>query len=153
MELLLTNGRKIIVNVARVKQYLSPETAKSDNTEKEEIISDAQPMNEGEIISHANNSDFDPPALTLSHTRRPGRPAKKVLPPSNVSFSKTRREKDRGEGENEDYIKNETKKEYNLRRGCLRKYASYDNKSCGKETSTRCKTYSYSKRKHKNGQQ
>ncbi len=73
-QLVLTNARKIIVNVPRVKQYLSPETAKSDNTEKEEIISDAQPMNDGEIISHANNSDFDPPALTLSHTRRPGRP-------------------------------------------------------------------------------
>jgi hypothetical protein len=116
VELLLTNGRKIIVNVARVKQYLSPETAKSDNTEKEEIISDAQPMNEGEIISHANNSDFDPPALTLSHTRRPGRPAKKVLPPSNVSFSKTRREKDKGEGVqkemSDDRSKNETKSVY-----------------------------------------
>ena len=41
VELLLTNGCKIIVNVARVKQYLSPETTKVENTEKEEIISDA----------------------------------------------------------------------------------------------------------------
>ena len=62
-----------------LKQYLSPETTKSDNAEKEEIISDAQHMNEGEIISHTNNSDFNPPVLTLSHTRRPGRPAKKIF--------------------------------------------------------------------------
>ncbi len=116
MELLLTNGRKIIINVACVKRYLSPETAKSDNTEKEEIISDAQRMIDGETISHANDTDFHPPALTLSHTRAPGRPAKKVLPPSSVSFSKTRREKDKGEGVqkemSDDRSKNETKTVY-----------------------------------------
>ncbi len=98
MELLLTNGGKIIVNVARVKQCLNPETTKIENTEKEETISDAQLMIDREIISHANDTDFHLPALTLSHTRMSGRPAKKVLLPSNVSFSKTRREKDEGRG-------------------------------------------------------
>ncbi len=74
VELLLTNGRKIIVNVTRVKQYLSPETTKIENAEKEETISDAQPMSGGEIISHANDTDFHPPALILSHIRTLGRP-------------------------------------------------------------------------------
>ena len=65
MELLLTNGRKNIVNVARVKQYFSPETTKIENTEKEETISDAQPTIDGEIISHANDTDIHPLAFTL----------------------------------------------------------------------------------------
>ena len=52
------------------------------------------------------------PRLSRSLTRAPGRPAKKVLSPSSVSFSKTRREKDKGEGVQEeafvDKQKNET---------------------------------------------
>ncbi len=106
VELLLTNGRKIVVNVTRVKQYFSPETTSSESSHKE-TISDRSP-NEDVTIN-----DFRPQALTPSHTRKPGRPAgKKVLSPADISFSKTRREKDRGEGENEDYIQNETKNEH-----------------------------------------
>ncbi len=107
VELLLTNGRKIVVNVAHVKKYFSPETTSSENSH-EEIISTRSP-NEDVIPSN----DFQPQALTPSHTRRPGRPAgSKVLSPSDVSFSKTRREKDRGEGENEEYTKNEMKNKH-----------------------------------------
>ncbi len=82
--------------ITNVKQYLSPETTKVENTEKEKFISDAQTGAAGEIISHANDPDFHPPALSLAHTRVPFRPAKKVLSPSSVSFSKTRRENFRG---------------------------------------------------------
>jgi hypothetical protein len=90
VELLLNNGRKIVVNVARVKQYFSPETTSSESSH-EETISDRSP-NEDVTIN-----DFQPQALTPSHKRKPGRPAgKKVLSHSDVSFSKTRIEKDRG---------------------------------------------------------
>ncbi len=91
VELLLTNGRKIIVNVARVKQYFSPETTSSESSH-EETISDRLPI---EDVIPTNN--FQPQALTPSHMRKPGRPAgKKVLSHADVLFSKTRREKDRG---------------------------------------------------------
>ncbi len=91
VELLLTNGCKIVVNIARVKQYFSPETTSSESSH-EEIISSRSP-NDDVIPSN----DFQPQALPPSHTRRPGRPTGlKVLSPSDVLFSKTRREKDRG---------------------------------------------------------
>ncbi len=106
VELLLMNGRKIVVNVARVKQYLSPETT-SLLSIHEEIISDGSP--EGNI-SLSPGDEFQPHSLTPSHTCKPGRPAgKKVLSPSDVLFSKTRREKDRGVGENTENVKNKTK--------------------------------------------
>jgi hypothetical protein len=51
------------------------------------------------VSSSEDVTDFQTAALTPSHMRRPGRPAgKKVLSPSDVLFSKTRREKDRGWG-------------------------------------------------------
>jgi hypothetical protein len=110
VDFLLTNGRKIVVNVARVKQYFSPETTSSECSH-EETIGTRSP-NEDVIPSDSGN-DFQPQALTPSHTRRPGRPAgSKVLSPSDISFSKTRREKDRGEGENEEYTQNETKNKH-----------------------------------------
>jgi hypothetical protein len=50
------------------------------------------------------------PSLSHTHARRVG-PSKKVLPPSSVSFSKTRREKDEGVQKemSDDRRKNETK--------------------------------------------
>jgi hypothetical protein len=66
-KLLLTNGRKIVVNVTRVKQYCSLETTFPENSHEETIS-----------------------------TRSPRPAGKKVLSPSDVSFSKTRRKKDRG---------------------------------------------------------
>ena len=88
IELLLTNGRKIVVNVARVKQYFSPATTSSESSH-EETISDCSPI--GDVIPTNN---FQPQALTPSHTRKPGRPAgKKVLSPADVSFSKNKERK------------------------------------------------------------
>jgi hypothetical protein len=50
-------------------------------------------------------NDFKKPVLTPSHIHRPGIPANKnVLSVSDILFSKTRREKDTGEEENEDSI-------------------------------------------------
>jgi hypothetical protein len=112
VELLLINGCKIVVNVARVKQYLSPETTSCLSQSSHEETINARLPNE-DVLSHDDVKDFQPPALTPSHARRPGRPAgKKVLSPSHVSFSKTGREKDRGEGENTEYIKNEMRNEH-----------------------------------------
>ena len=88
MELLLINGRKIVVNVARVKQYLSPETTSCLSQSSHEETINARSPNE-DVLSHDDVKDFQPPALTPSHARRPGRPAgKKVLSPSDVSFQK-----------------------------------------------------------------
>jgi len=91
LELLLTNGRKIVVNVARVKPYLSSHSSDDVN---------------GFLHSTTNGAlvppTFNPPPLSLAHSRRPGRPRKndvatekdgltneKVLSPTpTVSFSK-----------------------------------------------------------------
>jgi hypothetical protein len=82
VELLLTNGRKIVVNVTRIKPYLS-ETA-SSAADASVTVSDTPP------------SDTPPPPLTLAHSRRPGRPRKilsstveaKVLSPDpSISFA------------------------------------------------------------------
>jgi len=98
VELLLTNGRKIVVKVARVKQYFSPETTSCLSQSSHEETINARSPNDN-VFSHEDVKDFQPPALTPSHTRRPGRPTgKKVLSPSDISFSKTGREKDRGWG-------------------------------------------------------
>jgi len=95
VELLLTNGRKIVVSIAHVKQYLSPETT-SFLSNHQEIISEGSPDSN---ISLSLDDDFQPQSLTPSHMRKPGRPAgEKVLSPSDVLFSKTSREKDRGWG-------------------------------------------------------
>jgi hypothetical protein len=99
VELRLTNGCKIIVNVACVKQYLSPETTKVANGEfNEETIRDSLVNDAREIISHGTGTDFHPQALNPSHSHAPGRPTKKVFSPSVILFSKTRREKHEGEG-------------------------------------------------------
>jgi hypothetical protein len=109
IELLLTNGGKIVVYVARVKQYFSPETTSCLSPNSHEEFINTRSLN-NDVISSEDVKDFQPPSLTPSHTRKPGRPAsKKVLPPSDVSFSKKGREKDRGVGENTDNVKNETK--------------------------------------------
>ncbi len=85
VELLLTNGRKIVINVARIKPYLSQTAASPDDAP----------------ISSSNTPSSDtPPPLTLAHSRRPGHPRKllpstvaakvdkKVLSPApSVSFS------------------------------------------------------------------
>jgi hypothetical protein len=81
VELLITNGRKIVVNVARIKPYLS------------------QPAPIGAPVACGDTPpSATPPPLTLAHSRRPGRPRKhssadatvneKVLSPApSVSFS------------------------------------------------------------------
>ena len=92
LELLLTNGRKIVINVARVKPYFSSQSFDDSNgflhlTTDEVTDSTMAPPT------------FNPPPLSLAHSRRPGRPRKlgvteeelekKVLSPSpTVSFSK-----------------------------------------------------------------
>jgi hypothetical protein len=95
VELLLTNGRKIVVNVAHVKQYFSPGTTSClSHSSHEETIKACLPNED--VISHGDVNNFQPPALTPSHTRKPTRPpGKKVLSPSDILFSKTGREKDR----------------------------------------------------------
>ncbi len=92
LELLLTNGRKIVINVARVKPYFSLQSLHNNNgflhleTDKvTDSTMEAPPL-------------FNPPPLSLAHSRRPGRPRKlaveekseqKVLSPTpTVSFSK-----------------------------------------------------------------
>lgn len=83
MELLLTNGQKIVVNVAWVKPYFSSKTVSPVNNlqfDAPSVPPTGMPM-------------FDPNPLTLAHSRRPGRPRKliaeeKVLSPTpTVSFS------------------------------------------------------------------
>jgi hypothetical protein len=92
LKLLLTNGRKIVVNVARVKPYFSSQSLDDSNgflhlaTDKVTDSTTAPPT-------------FNPPPLSLAHSRRPGRPPKLVVetenkaervlsPTPTVSFSK-----------------------------------------------------------------
>ncbi len=85
VELLLTNGRKIVINVTRVKPYLSQS---------------AVSPTDAPIASGVPPPPDTPPPLTLAHSRRLGRPRtilpstvdaaadKKVLSPApSVSFS------------------------------------------------------------------
>jgi transposase InsO family protein len=71
VELLLTNGRKIVVNVARVKPYLSSTASFND-----------APASVGDTPTAT------PPPLTLAHSRRPGRPRKFSSPQGNVDNKK-----------------------------------------------------------------
>jgi hypothetical protein len=67
VELLLTNGCKIVVNVARIKPYLSQ----------------AATSHIGEPVASGDTPPSDtPPLLTLAHSRHPGRP-RKILHPSD----------------------------------------------------------------------
>ncbi len=92
LELLLTNGRKIVVNAARVKPYSSSQSLDNSNgflhldTDKVTESTAAPPL-------------FNPPPLSLAHSRHPSRPCKlaveedkkeeKVLSPTpTISFSK-----------------------------------------------------------------
>jgi Integrase core domain len=76
VELLLTNGRKIVVNVARVKPYL-----------RESLPS---PSDVTVAAGDTPSTDTPPPPLTLAHSRRPRAilPEEKVLSPDpSVSFA------------------------------------------------------------------
>jgi hypothetical protein len=86
VELLLTNGQKIFVNVARIKPYFSFAASPSND------------IRTAPSTLPANKPLFDLPPLTLPHSRKPGRPRKnfakqdddgKVLSLTpTVSFSK-----------------------------------------------------------------
>jgi hypothetical protein len=99
VEPLLANGRKIVVNVARIKPYFSsasnsPLSSPSSNGS---LHSNLTTDNANGFLTAKAFSDltktFAPPTLTPSHTRKPGRPRNldgdsKVLSPATVSFSK-----------------------------------------------------------------
>ena len=101
VELLLANGRKIVVNVARIKPYFG-----STSSHLTFHTDDATATVDGSMTSASKEPQvqFAPPTLTPVHTRKPGRPCKqaaneerkygrKVLSPSStVSFSKKGRE-------------------------------------------------------------
>jgi hypothetical protein len=98
VELLLTNGRKIVVNVARVKRYFGA-TSFSDDSESlivpnSNVPTDNNLLNGKNLLTDPPQS-FNPRALTAAHTRAPGRPRKVLSPASpDVPFSKKGREKD-----------------------------------------------------------
>jgi hypothetical protein len=71
VELLLTNGCKIVVNVARVKPYFSSHSSHDDINGFLHLATDKVTDN----VSLAPPS-FHPPPLLLAHSRRPGRPRK-----------------------------------------------------------------------------
>jgi hypothetical protein len=92
LELLLTNGSKIVVNVAQVKPYFSSQSLDNSNGF---LHLDTDKVTD----STAAPPPFNPPPLSLAHSRRPSRPCKlavkeekmdeKVLSPSpTVLFSK-----------------------------------------------------------------
>jgi len=99
LELLLTNGRKIVVNVARVKPYFSSQSF--DNT------NGFLHLATDKVTDSTAPPPFDPPPLSLAHSRRPGRPRKlviaeekeeKVLSPApTVLFSKKGKDSPAGE--------------------------------------------------------
>jgi hypothetical protein len=96
LELLLTNGRKIVINVARVKPYFSSQSLDNSNgllhleTDK---VTDS---------TTAATPSFNLPPLSLAHSCRPGRPRKLAVaeketekseetvlsPTPTISFSK-----------------------------------------------------------------
>ncbi len=87
VELLLANGRKIIVNVARIKPYFSsasnlPLSSPSSN---ESLHSNLATDNANGFLTTEAFSDktFAPPTLTPSHTRKPGHP-RNLAEDSNV---------------------------------------------------------------------
>ncbi len=69
LELLLTNGRKIVINIARVKPYFSSQSLDDSNgflhLETDKVTD-----------STAAPPPFNPPPLSLAHSRHPGRPRK-----------------------------------------------------------------------------
>jgi hypothetical protein len=102
LKLLLTNGRKIVVNVARVKPYFSSQSF-GDTNGLLHLATD-------KVTDSAARPSLDPPPLSLAHSRRPSRPRKlggvddkeviqkKVLSPSpTVSFSKRGKDSPAGE--------------------------------------------------------
>ncbi len=100
LELLLTNGRKIVVNVARVKPYFSSQSFGNTN--------DFLHLETDKVTDSTAPPLFDLPPLSLAHSRRPGRPRKlvtedteaekKVLSPSpTISFSKRGKDSPAGE--------------------------------------------------------
>jgi hypothetical protein len=104
LELLLTNGRKIVVNVARVKPYFSSQSLDDSNGF---LHLETNKVTDGTVAL----PPFDPPPLSLAHSRRPGRPrklvtdeekeekiAEQVLSPTpTVSFSKRGKDSPAGE--------------------------------------------------------
>ncbi len=100
MELLLANGRRIVVNVARIKPYFSSASNSTllSPSSNGLLHSDLTTDNtNGFVTTEAfSNSDkiFSPPTLTPTHTRKPGRPRNlaadsKVLSPTpTILFSK-----------------------------------------------------------------
>jgi hypothetical protein len=64
VKLLLTNGHKIVVNITRIKPYLSSETSPRN-------VIQAAPS-----TLPAGTPTFDPPLLTLAYSCWPGRPCK-----------------------------------------------------------------------------
>jgi hypothetical protein len=109
VELLLTNGQKIVINVARIKPYFSKHLSSRDVFSTNG--SDNGPSNE--LTNDALNSStlFGLPMLTPTHMHKPGRPCvhapvEKVLLPSDISFSKLGKDIDLGATS---VMKNETK--------------------------------------------
>jgi transposase InsO family protein len=74
LELLLTNCRKIVVNVARVKPYFSSQSLDDSNgflhLETDQVTDSTL----------AATPSFNPPPLSLAHSCRPGRPCKLAVP-------------------------------------------------------------------------
>jgi hypothetical protein len=99
LELLITNGRKIVVNVARVKPYFSSQSF-DDTNGLLHLVTD-------KVTDSTAPPPFAPPPLSLAHSRCPGRPHKlvtadeseqKVLSPTpTVSFSKRGKDSPAGE--------------------------------------------------------
>jgi hypothetical protein len=96
VELLLTNGRKIVVNVAQVKRYFGA-TSFSNDSESSIVPNSNVPDNKspnGKNLLAEPPQSFTPRALTAAHSRAPGRPRKVLSPASpDVLFSKKGREK------------------------------------------------------------
>ncbi len=96
VELLLANGCKIVVNVARIKPYFS-----SANDKNVLHLGPMTDITNGFLTTEAfsdSTKTFAPPTLTPTHTRKPGRPrnlptdSKLLSPTPTVSFSKQGRD-------------------------------------------------------------
>jgi len=104
VELLLANGRKIVVNVARIKPYFSSATNSAFLSTPPSGIWQSHPMTDntnGILMTEAFSDSanvFSPPTLTLTNTCKPGYPQNlatdiKVLSPTPaISFSKQGRD-------------------------------------------------------------
>jgi hypothetical protein len=82
---------------------------------KKPLMMHSRRLTEKSLVTPMTLISTHRPSLSLTHARRVGL-HKNFLPPTNVSFSKTRREKDKGEGVqkeiSDDRSKNETKTVY-----------------------------------------